>query len=163
MKTSFCRALLFSTLLALPSMAIGKTVTVSDVARELICQCGCNKVLDVCEMSGWAKPHKELIQERLLNGQTKAEIISFFVEQYGEKVLAAPTKKGFNLSAWITPFAALIAGGTGLFYLIRRWLFIRRRSVGEELSRARREDSHGAYGERFEEEFQEFLRGGGMG
>jgi len=36
-------------------------------------------------------------------------------------VLSAPTKNGFNLSAWIMPFVALIAGGLGVRKAIQSW------------------------------------------
>ena len=31
------------------------------------------------------------------------------------------TKTGFNLTAWVTPFAALVAGGFGVRKVIRSW------------------------------------------
>ena len=34
-----------------------------------------------------------------------------FRSKYGEKILSAPTTQGFNLLAWIMPFAAILAGG----------------------------------------------------
>jgi cytochrome c-type biogenesis protein CcmH len=36
-------------------------------------------------------------------------------------VLAAPTKEGFNLLAWIAPFLVLGAGILGTVLLVRRW------------------------------------------
>ena len=42
--------------------------------------------------------------------------------RYGEKVLSAPTFRGFNWLAWITPFAAVLAGGAGIALVIRRWV-----------------------------------------
>jgi cytochrome c-type biogenesis protein CcmH len=36
-------------------------------------------------------------------------------------MLAAPTMHGFNLVAWIAPFAVLAAGFLGTFLLVRRW------------------------------------------
>ena len=41
----------------------------------------------------------------------RAQIIAIFRAQYGEKVLSAPTTQGFNLLAWVMPFAAIVAGG----------------------------------------------------
>jgi cytochrome c-type biogenesis protein CcmH len=42
------------------------------------------------------------------------------VGQYGKRVLAVPPAEGFNLLAWVMPFAAIGAG------LAMIWLFIRR-------------------------------------
>jgi len=36
-------------------------------------------------------------------------------------MLAAPTMHGFNLVAWIAPFAVLAAGFLGTVLLVRRW------------------------------------------
>jgi len=51
-----------------------------------------------------------LIEQKLAKGESATGIVQFFVAQYGEQVLSAPTKKGFNLTAWITPFVAILAG-----------------------------------------------------
>ncbi|MBI2881554.1 MAG: cytochrome c-type biogenesis protein CcmH [Candidatus Tectomicrobia bacterium] len=103
-------------------------LTLEEVARDLICLCGCGKVLSVCEMEGWAVPAKALIVEMIGQGKDKDAIVAYFVEQYGEKVLAAPTKRGFNLTAWILPFFAIVAGGAGILAMLRRW---KRASTGE--------------------------------
>ena len=50
------------------------------------------------------------------------DILQDFVSQYGEKVLAAPTKSGFNLTAWILPFAALLIAGILVTSVIRTWV-----------------------------------------
>lgn len=93
-----------------------------DVAQDLICQCGCNKVLSVCEMQGWAVPAKELIQEKIDGGLSKEEIVAYFVEQYGPKILAAPPKEGFNLTAWTVPFILIGAGAALIVFLLRIWV-----------------------------------------
>jgi cytochrome c-type biogenesis protein CcmH len=49
------------------------------------------------------------------------QIIQQQVEKHGETVLSAPTKKGFNLTAWVVPFGALLVGGLGLRRLIQTW------------------------------------------
>jgi cytochrome c-type biogenesis protein CcmH len=54
-------------------------------------------------------------------GYSAQEIIDAFVGTYGEKVLMAPTKEGFNLAAYVAPFAALGAGAVIVSALIRRW------------------------------------------
>jgi cytochrome c-type biogenesis protein CcmH len=44
-----------------------------------------------------------------------------FVAKYGATVLAAPTTKGFDLVAWVAPFAVFAAALLGTILLIRRW------------------------------------------
>lgn len=103
-------------LLATPAYA----VTSKEVEGQLICQCGCTWVLDTCECDT-AKQMRAKIAQLIDQGQNRDQIVAYFVGQYGEKVLAAPTKKGFNLVAWVTPFVAVAAGGTGLFFILRAW------------------------------------------
>jgi cytochrome c-type biogenesis protein CcmH len=50
------------------------------------------------------------------------QIIKQYVDKYGETILSAPTKSGFNLSAWIMPFAALAIGGFGVRKVIQSWV-----------------------------------------
>ncbi|MFQ6612258.1 MAG: cytochrome c-type biogenesis protein CcmH [Fidelibacterota bacterium] len=52
-------------------------------------------------------------------GKTKDEIISYYVEKYGERILAAPVAQGFNLFAWIAPIAIGLAGLTIIAVYLR--------------------------------------------
>jgi cytochrome c-type biogenesis protein CcmH len=54
-------------------------------------------------------------------GESDEQIISHFVEKYGTTVLAAPPASGFNLTAWITPFAALAIGALLALYFLRQF------------------------------------------
>ena len=56
---------------------------------------------------------KAEIAERLGRGEGKEQILAAFTARYGEKVLSAPTFRGFNWFAWVTPFAAVLAAGAG--------------------------------------------------
>ena len=49
-------------------------------------------------------------------------ILAAFRTRYGEKVLSSPTFRGFNWLAWVTPFAAILAGASGVTLVIRRWV-----------------------------------------
>ena len=53
---------------------------------------------------------KTVIWEQLEDGRSNAEIRGYFVERYGESVLAAPTSEGLNLTAWILPAFIAAAG-----------------------------------------------------
>jgi cytochrome c-type biogenesis protein CcmH len=52
---------------------------------------------------------------------TDQQIFSAFVAKYGATVLAAPPAHGFDLVAWIAPFAVFAAALLGTILLIRRW------------------------------------------
>ena len=49
-------------------------------------------------------------------GKTKAEIINFYTDKYGERVLSIPVAQGFNVFAWLTP---LFFGFLGLFIIYK--------------------------------------------
>lgn len=104
-------------LLLYASTVVAKT-TLSDIEKQLICMCGCGMLLSSCQCST-ADEFRQEIQSKLDKGVPPDHIIAGFVARYGETVLAAPTKSGFNLTAWITPFAALILGMAILFLVIR--------------------------------------------
>lgn len=115
-------AILVSIFLTLsPAKAYAQAV--GDVARQLICQCGCTAVLDNCTHQECMVREQmlSLIKTKIDKGQPEAEIIAFFVGQYGEKVLASPPKRGFNLAAWITPFVAILGGAAVIYVLIKKW------------------------------------------
>ena len=42
--------------------------------------------------------------------------------QFGEEVLAAPPREGFNLLAWVLPLAGGLLAAAGLALAARRWL-----------------------------------------
>ena len=57
--------------------------------------------------------------EMLEQGRSKEEILDFFVSRYGEDVLAAPPKSGFNILVWIVPVLALPLVVTILVMVLR--------------------------------------------
>lgn len=130
-------------------------VTVGDIAQELTCPCGCNMLVSACEGTmecGPAANIKNEIVAKLNAGMTKEQIIDSFVSRHGEKILSAPTKRGFNLTAWILPFAAVIFGIGMLYVLLKSWV-TRERPVHEEVS-FKKEDK--VYLEKIENELRTF-------
>ena len=61
------------------------------------------------------------IAAELDEGQNDQSIISHFAEKYGISVLSAPPVSGFNLTAWVMPFAALLLGGMLVVYFVRKF------------------------------------------
>ena len=94
----------------------------ADLENELMCKCDdkCGKVLINCTCSTAAKTRKKFTK-MLESGITVEQIIQQQVEEYGETVLSAPTKAGFNLTAWVMPFGALFIGVLGLRSLLNTW------------------------------------------
>lgn len=94
--------------------------TVSDVEKNLMCTCDCTMALYTCECGRAAEMRSE-IQGMINQGMTKDQIIGSYVARFGEEILSAPTKKGFNLLAWIMPFLALLIVGALLYKRLKRW------------------------------------------
>jgi len=61
------------------------------------------------------------LSDAIAGGKDDQQILDSFAAKYGATVLAAPTTKGFDLVAWIAPFAVLAAATLGVFLLVRRW------------------------------------------
>jgi cytochrome c-type biogenesis protein CcmH len=64
---------------------------------------------------------RAFIRQRIAAGDTKSEIKAALVEQFGESVLAAPPKKGFNLLAWVLPLAGAALALALLAFALVRW------------------------------------------
>ena len=95
----------------------------NDLNHKLMCTCGCAEILGECNHVGCTSSTAELQQLRdgIAAGQTDQVILDAFVAKYGAVVLAAPSKKGFDLVAWIAPFAVFGAALLGTILLVRRW------------------------------------------
>jgi cytochrome c-type biogenesis protein CcmH len=100
------------------------------MSHRLMCTCGCAQLLGECNHVGCPNSSGELNELRagIANGQSDQQIFDSFIAKYGAIVLAAPTTSGFNLLAWVAPFAVLAAGILGTVLLVRRW------SVGRALA-----------------------------
>jgi len=115
-------ALLGAALLVIPAGAAAPP-TQFEVEESLTCQCGCGLTVHSCNhlQCSSGDPIKKEIAERIARGEDKETILAAFRQRFGEKILSSPTFQGFNWVAWITPFAAVLAGGLGISLVIRRW------------------------------------------
>ena len=95
----------------------------NDLNHRLMCTCGCAQLLGECNHVGCTESGRELGELRtdLQAGMSDNDILASFASKYGTTVLAAPPKRGFDLIAWIAPFAVLAAGLLGTVLLVRRW------------------------------------------
>ena len=68
-----------------------------------------------------ARDLRVLVRERLVAGDSDAEVIAYLVDRYGEYVLLQPTASGENLILWIAgPAMLIVALGSAMLYLRRR-------------------------------------------
>lgn len=79
--------------------------------RELMCPVCDGQTIDQSHAQ-IAVDMKEIVREKIAEGDSNKDIRDYFVARYGEVILAAPEASGFNLLVWLMP--ALIAGGGGL-------------------------------------------------
>lgn len=95
--------------------------TVSDA---ILCQCGCGLTVSACELSMPCSVSPKMKYDAavmLSEGKTPQETLDQFAADYGEKVLASPTKKGINIVSWVLPFAALAAGVGLVVWMLAGW------------------------------------------
>jgi cytochrome c-type biogenesis protein CcmH len=64
---------------------------------------------------------RAFIRARIAAGDTKSEIKDKLVDQFGESVLAAPPKSGFNLLAWVLPLVGIVLAAGVVGFLAYRW------------------------------------------
>lgn len=102
--------------------ASAAAMTQSEVESRLACQCGCGLTVHTCDhlQCSFGVPVKDDIAAALAAGETGEAIIARYVAEYGEKVLSAPTREGFNLVAWLAPYVALTFGAILVLVAVRR-------------------------------------------
>jgi cytochrome c-type biogenesis protein CcmH/NrfF len=98
-------------------------VSFQDIEESLTCQCGCGLTVHSCNhlQCGSAIPLREEIRAQMAQGKDKQAILAYFSEKYGEKILSSPTTVGFNIVAWIMPFALVALGGIIIGVALLRW------------------------------------------
>lgn len=103
---------------------------VNAVAKKLYCPVCPNTPLDVCETQA-CQDWREQIREQLASGWTEEEVMAYFVEQYGERVLAEPERSGFTSLVWILPVVAVVLGLIVGAQALRSWRMTNKQ-LGEE-------------------------------
>jgi cytochrome c-type biogenesis protein CcmH len=95
----------------------------NDLGHRLMCTCGCAQLLGECNHVGCPESGRERdeLASAIQSGLSDKQILDGFAAKYGATMLAAPTTRGFDLVAWIAPFAVFAAALMGTFLLIRRW------------------------------------------
>jgi cytochrome c-type biogenesis protein CcmH len=117
--TRFALTILAALVLAVPALASEEHPTLSELENEVYCPT-CKTLLAVSS-SPIAQRMREFIRERIAAGDTKDEIKESLVAEFGESVLAAPPKRGFNLLAWVLPLVGIAVAGAAVGVLAWRW------------------------------------------
>ena len=90
------------------------------IEEGLMCYCGCSALTVRACTCGTAASIRQEIATRLASGESQEEVLAAFVARHGDQILSAPTREGFNLLAWIMPFAVILVAATALIVFIRR-------------------------------------------
>ncbi len=98
---------------------------------------------------------RDLVLKKLRQGKTKEEILQYFESRYGERIMAKPNKKGFNLILWFLPFVFVALAAIGIYFLIRHWSTRVQATPGAHFD----EDRFSEYKERLEKELKQFGEG----
>jgi cytochrome c-type biogenesis protein CcmH len=118
----FCACLILAAIWLLPAFSAE-----NDQAAKLEREIEDNLIAPCC----WSQPvsqHyseasdkiREEVHAMVAAGKSRDEILNHYVAQYGDRILAAPRVKGFNLLAYVLPWAALLLGGWMLIVLLRK-------------------------------------------
>lgn len=124
-KTTF-RVLQVSVLLLAATFLLGADSPdsrVNTLGHQMMCMCGCGQILSECNHVGCTYSTRQLaeVREMVLRGDNDAAIKNAMVQKYGTTVLAAPTTSGFNIVAWIMPFAIFGLAIAAVVLVVRAW------------------------------------------
>jgi len=132
-------ALLALTLLAVPAGAALDPSEVLDdpvlenrargLSAELRCMVCQNQSIDDSNAE-LARDLRVLVRERILAGDSDAEVIDYVVSRYGEFVLLRPPFSMRNAALWVSPVLLILGGGGFIFFATRN----RRRQEVAKLS-----------------------------
>ena len=72
--------------------------------------------------AGFSNSIKDKIRELMKHKKSDKEIREYFIERYGEWILRAPPKQGFNLVLWILPGAGIVIGLLWVVFRSKSWV-----------------------------------------
>ena len=158
MKNGLLPALLLSILFLLamfsPGLAVDSLPTpapeeVKHIASQIYPPSGESVPLSECT-SKVCIQWKDLIRDKLMQGKDEKQIKDYFVEQYGDRVLAKPPLTGINWLVYILPTVTTLL----IVFLVYRTLYNRRaqpRSTGDDT-----QTTDNAFKALFEEQVQNY-------
>jgi cytochrome c-type biogenesis protein CcmH/NrfF len=91
------------------SWAACPKTSLADVEDEVMCPV-CGVPLGLATEAPQAQRERAFIQREAEACKSKQEIKDELVAQFGDRVLALPPEKGFNLAAYLVPAAIVLAG-----------------------------------------------------
>jgi cytochrome c-type biogenesis protein CcmH len=126
MKSSAARRslqVIVISLAALLLMGAGDDARFNKLGHQMMCACGCRQILLECNHVGcsYSDRMRDELSTALTRGDSDDLVLQAFVQKYGPTVLAAPPASGFNLVAWVMPFAVFFAAMGFAVLVVLRW------------------------------------------
>lgn len=118
----FCISLAGTTLAVTPDEMLADPALEArarEVSKELRCVVCQNQSIDDSN-APLAHDMRVLVRERILAGDSGAEVKAFLVSRYGDFVLLKPRVKGDTLFLWFGPFLMLGLAASGFALYLRR-------------------------------------------
>lgn len=108
-----------------PVTAADNDAEIQAIEKKLKCSCGCGLDIYTCRTTDFSCTYSPALHKEVLRlagqGKTDQQIIDEFVAQYGEVVLMAPRKEGFNLAGYFVPVIVILVAAAVLVLVLRRW------------------------------------------
>ncbi len=94
---------------------------VSRISGNIMCTCSCPHILKQCgDECGMAPQQISKIEQLVATGQTEEQVYAIYEKEFGVGIHAVPKAEGFNLLAWIVPFAGLLFGLSVVVLTVKR-------------------------------------------
>jgi cytochrome c-type biogenesis protein CcmH len=131
MKRVLAAAMLLLLLAPAATLAACPKTSLADVEDEVMCPV-CGVPLGLATEAPQAQRERAFIQREAEHCKSKQQIKNELVAQFGDRVLALPPEKGFNLAAYLVPAAIVLLGMATVATIAVR----RRRSGGSPAAAA---------------------------
>jgi len=108
-----------------PTTAADTDAGFQAIEKQLKCSCGCGLDIYTCRTTDFNCTYSPGLHRQIValadEGKSAQEIIDAFVAQYGQQVLMAPPKRGFNLAGYFVPSLVVLVAAGFLILMLRRW------------------------------------------
>ncbi|HET8712565.1 MAG TPA: cytochrome c-type biogenesis protein CcmH [Gemmatimonadales bacterium] len=105
--------------------AADNDAAIQGIEKQLKCSCGCGLDIYTCRTTDFTCTYSPALHKEVVRlaeqGKTSQQIIDEFVAQYGEAVLMAPPRRGFNLAGYFVPSILIIIAAIFLVRVLQRW------------------------------------------
>jgi cytochrome c-type biogenesis protein CcmH/NrfF len=112
-------AFILSLVLAPAAAACPKT-SLGDIEDEVMCPV-CGTSLALASEAPQAQRERAFIERLIADCKSKEEVKAALVDEFGDEVLALPADDGFEIAAYLIPFAILLGAVGAIAVGARRW------------------------------------------